>query len=103
MAVVVKAHGVFTMGKPVSEATPIAMCPEEASAMTTYRATPRRFVEELPQSEIDRCYSWFRENYGQTGKKPVNSRGWEKRLHPTRTAARKRRCPTLPGFTMAKG
>jgi L-ribulose-5-phosphate 4-epimerase len=28
-------------------------------------------VEELPQEEIDRCFAWFRKNYGQSGQKKV--------------------------------
>lgn len=72
MAVLVKAHGVFTMGKSAAEATSIAMYLEEA-AMTTHLAMLRGPVEELPQEEIDRCYAWFRQNYGQSGKKDVNS------------------------------
>ncbi|MCY4206815.1 MAG: class II aldolase/adducin family protein [Roseovarius sp.] len=72
MAVLIKAHGVFTMGKSASEATSIAMYLEEA-AMTTHLAMLRGAVEELPREEIDRCHAWFRQNYGQAGKKPVNS------------------------------
>ncbi|MEM6387784.1 MAG: L-ribulose-5-phosphate 4-epimerase [Pseudomonadota bacterium] len=72
MAVLVKAHGVFTMGKSATEATSIAIYLEEA-AKTMHLAMLRGSVEELPQKEIDRCYAWFRQNYGQTGKKPVNS------------------------------
>lgn len=70
MAALVKAHGVFTMGKSATEATSIAMYLEEA-AMTTHLAMLRGPVEELPQEEIDRCYHWFRQNYGQSGKKKV--------------------------------
>lgn len=64
MAVLVKAHGVFTMGKSATEATSIAMYLEEA-AKTTHLAMLRGPVEEMPQEEIDRCYKWFRQNYGQ--------------------------------------
>ncbi|WP_319531277.1 class II aldolase/adducin family protein [uncultured Cohaesibacter sp.] len=71
-AALVKAHGVFTMGKSATEATSIAMYLEEA-AMTTHLAMLRGPVEELPQEEIDRCFAWFRKNYGQSGQKPVNS------------------------------
>ena len=72
MAVLVKAHGVFTMGKSASEATSVAAYLEE-SAKTTHLAMLRGPVEELPQEEIDRCYAWFRRNYGQAGKKDVNA------------------------------
>lgn len=70
-AALVKAHGVFTMGKSATEATSFAMYLEEA-AMTTHLALTRGTVEELPQEEIDRCYNWFRKNYGQAGKKITN-------------------------------
>ncbi len=69
-AVLVRAHGVFTMGRSAAEATLIAMYLEEA-AMTTHLAMLRGPVEELSQTEIDRCYSWFRENYGQSGSKNI--------------------------------
>lgn len=69
-AVLVKAHGVFTMGRDAKEATSNAMYLEEA-AMTTHLAMTRGPVEELPQEEIDRCYQWFRKNYGQAGNKVV--------------------------------
>ena len=71
-AVLVKAHGVFTMGKSATEATSIAMYLEEA-ALTTHLAMLRGPVEELPQEEIDRCYNWFRTNYGQAGQKKVSA------------------------------
>ncbi len=72
MAALVKAHGVFTMGKSATEATSIAMYLEEA-AMTTHLAMLRGPVEEMPQDEIDRCFAWFRKNYGQSGQKKVNA------------------------------
>lgn len=70
-AVLVKAHGVFTMGRSAKEATSNAMYLEEA-AMTTHLAMTLGKVEELPQEEIDRCYNWFRKNYGQSGEKAVS-------------------------------
>jgi len=70
-AALVKAHGVFTMGRSAKEATSNAMYLEEA-AMTTHLAMTLGKVEELPQAEIDRCYNWFRKNYGQSGEKTVN-------------------------------
>lgn len=71
-AALVQAHGVFTMGQSAIEATSIAMYLEEA-AMTTHLAMLRGPVEELPQQEIDRCFAWFKKNYGQSGSKTVNS------------------------------
>ena len=64
-AVLVKSHGVFTMGTSATQATSIAMYLEEA-AKTTHLAMTRGPVEELPPEEIDRCYEWFRECYGQS-------------------------------------
>lgn len=72
MAALVKAHGVFTMGKSATEATSIAMYLEEA-AKTTHLAMLRGPVEELPVEEIDRCYAWFRQNYGQAGEKRIDA------------------------------
>jgi L-ribulose-5-phosphate 4-epimerase len=71
-AALVKAHGVFTMGRSATQATSFAMYIEEA-AMTTHLAMLRGLVDELPQEEIDRCYAWFTQNYGQTGSKKVTS------------------------------
>ncbi len=72
MAVLVKAHGVFTMGKSATEATSVAMYLEEA-AKTTHLAMLRGPVEEMPAEEIERCYNWFRRHYGQSGSKKVNA------------------------------
>ena len=72
MAALVKAHGVFTMGKSATEATSIAAYLEEA-AKTTHLAMLRGPVEELDQEEIDRCFAWFRKNYGQSGQKKVSA------------------------------
>ncbi|WOI56291.1 class II aldolase/adducin family protein [Palleronia sp. LCG004] len=72
MAVLVKAHGVFTMGKSATEAATIAAYLEEA-AMTTHLAMLRGPVEALPDEEIARCYAWFRQNYGQTGRDSPSS------------------------------
>lgn len=72
MAVLVRAHGVFTMGASATEATSVAMYLEEA-AMTTHLAMLRGPVEELPPAEIERCFHWYRRNYGQSGNKKVNA------------------------------
>lgn len=63
-AALVQAHGVFTMGQNATEATSIALYLEEA-AKTTHLAMLRGPVEELPPEEIERCYNWYRRNYGQ--------------------------------------
>lgn len=72
MAALVKAHGVFTMGRSATEATSIATYLEEA-AMTTHLAMLRGPVEELSQEEIRRCHAWFRRNYGQSGHKKISA------------------------------
>jgi L-ribulose-5-phosphate 4-epimerase len=72
MAALVRAHGVFTMGRSATEATSVAMYLEEA-AMTTHLAMLRGPVEEMPPEEIERCYHWWRKNYGQSGAKKVNA------------------------------
>src|SRR5690606_41977527 len=71
-AVLVKARGVFAMGRSATEATSFAMYLEEA-AFTTHLAMLRGPVEELSREEIDRCYNWYRRNYGQSGNKKVNA------------------------------
>jgi L-ribulose-5-phosphate 4-epimerase len=63
-AVLARSHGVFTMGTTATEATSIAMYLEEA-AKTIHLAMMRGPVEELPPEEIQRCYDWFRQSYGQ--------------------------------------
>ena len=68
-AVLVKAHGVFTMGTSAVQSTSIAMSHEEA-AKTEHLAMMRGPVDELPADEIKRCYTWFRESYGQQAKMP---------------------------------
>ncbi len=67
MAALVKAHGVLTMERSATEATSVAMYPEEA-AMTTHLAMLRGPVEELSREGIDRCHGWFRRNCGQGGR-----------------------------------
>lgn len=64
-AVLARAHGVFTMGTSATESTSIAMYLEEA-AKTVHLAMTRGPVEELPPEEIERCYEWFRDCYGQS-------------------------------------
>jgi L-ribulose-5-phosphate 4-epimerase len=72
MAALVKAHGVFTMGKSATEATSVALYLEEA-AKTTLLAMLAGPVDELPPEEIERCGLWFRRNYGQRGVKKVDA------------------------------
>jgi L-ribulose-5-phosphate 4-epimerase len=64
MAAVVDRHGVFTMGRTASESVKVALHVEEA-AMTLRMAQLSGPVTPLDQVEIDRCFGWYRENYGQ--------------------------------------
>jgi L-ribulose-5-phosphate 4-epimerase len=61
---VVDRHGVFTMGRTASESVKVALHVEEA-AMTLRMAQLSGPVTPLDQVEIDRCFGWYRENYGQ--------------------------------------
>ena len=64
LAAVVDRHGVFTMGRSASEALKVALHVEEA-AMTIRLAQQSGPVTALPDEEIARCFSWYRDNYGQ--------------------------------------
>jgi L-ribulose-5-phosphate 4-epimerase len=64
LAVLVKRHGVFTMGKTATESVKIATQVEEA-ARTIHYAKQRGTVEPMPDDEIKRCYDFYRKNYGQ--------------------------------------
>lgn len=57
-------HGVFTMGASATDSFSIALYLEEA-AKTIRLAMMSGPVAPLPDEEIDRCYRWFHENYGQ--------------------------------------
>ena len=57
-------HGVFTMGDSATDSFKIALYLEEA-AKTIRFAMMSGPVSPLPDDEIDRCYRWFNENYGQ--------------------------------------
>ena len=64
LAAVVARHGVFTMGRSASEALEVALHVEEA-AMTIRLAQQSGPVTSLPDEEIERCFAWYRDNYGQ--------------------------------------
>ena len=64
LAAVVARHGVFTMGRSASEALEVALHVEEA-AMTIRLAQQSGPVTALPDEEIERCFAWYRDNYGQ--------------------------------------
>ena len=64
LAAVVARHGVFTMGRSAPEALEVALHVEEA-AMTIRLAQQSGPVTALPDEEIERCFAWYRDNYGQ--------------------------------------
>jgi L-ribulose-5-phosphate 4-epimerase len=64
LAVLVKRHGVFTMGKNATESVKIAVQVEEA-ARTIHYAMQRGTVDSLPEDEIKRCYDFYHQHYGQ--------------------------------------
>lgn len=57
-------HGVFTLGDSATDSFKIALYLEEA-AKTIRLAMMSGPVTPLPDDEIERCFRWFRENYGQ--------------------------------------
>ncbi|MDR0877091.1 MAG: class II aldolase/adducin family protein, partial [Treponema sp.] len=58
LAVLVKRHGVFTMGSNAAESVKIAVQVEEA-ARTIHYAMQRGKVDSLPEDEIKRCYDFY--------------------------------------------
>lgn len=63
-AVLVKNHGVFTIGKSPSEALKIAVILEDI-AKTIHLALLRGKPEEIPPEEVERAYNWHQKFYGQ--------------------------------------
>lgn len=64
MAALVDRHGVFTMGRSASESVKVALHVEEA-AMTIRLAMLSDEVTEMDPVEVDRCATWYKQNYGQ--------------------------------------
>ncbi len=64
MAALVARHGLFTLGRTASESLKIALHVEEA-AMTIRLAQLSGPVTELDPDEVERCFRWYRGNYGQ--------------------------------------
>lgn len=64
LAAVVARHGVFTLGRSASESLKIALHVEEA-AMTIRLAQQSGSVTPMADAEIERCFTWYRTNYGQ--------------------------------------
>jgi L-ribulose-5-phosphate 4-epimerase len=63
-AVLVKNHGVFTIGKSPFEALKIAVMLEDI-AKTIHLALLRGKPEEIPPEEVERAYNWHQKFYGQ--------------------------------------
>jgi len=63
-AVLVKNHGVFTIGKSPSEALKIAVMLEDI-AKTVHLALLRGKPQEIPPEEVQRAYEWHQKFYGQ--------------------------------------
>jgi L-ribulose-5-phosphate 4-epimerase len=63
-AMLMRNHGVFTVGPTVGAALKAAVMLEEA-AQTVHLAMLRGEVRELPQEVIDDAYRFYREKYGQ--------------------------------------
>ncbi|MCY4068781.1 MAG: class II aldolase/adducin family protein [Acidimicrobiaceae bacterium] len=64
LAALADRHGVFTMGRSAGEALKVALHVEEA-ALTIRMAQLSGPVTALPDEEIQRCFAWYRESYGQ--------------------------------------
>jgi len=63
-AILMKNHGVFTVGPSVRAALKASIMLEEA-AMTVHLAMTRGGVSELPKEVIDYAYRFYRTEYGQ--------------------------------------
>lgn len=64
LAVLVKNHGVFTVGESPTYAVKTAAYLEEA-AETIHYAMLRGQVEAIPDDELKRCYHFYETEYGQ--------------------------------------
>ncbi len=63
-AILLKNHGVFTVGKTMEEALKAAVMVEDA-AKTVYLALTLGKPEEIPPEEVERGYRQYMEKYGQ--------------------------------------
>lgn len=63
-AILLRNHGVFTVGSSVKAAMKAAVMLEEA-AQTVHYALLRGGVEELPPNVIQQAYRFYQEHYGQ--------------------------------------
>jgi L-ribulose-5-phosphate 4-epimerase len=66
-AILMRNHGVFTVGPTVEAALKAALMLEEA-AQTVHYAMLRGKVEELPPDVIDQAFKFYHETYGQRDK-----------------------------------
>ena len=65
-AILMRNHGVFTVGPTVTAAVKAAIMLEEA-AKTVHLAMLRGKVEELPKDVIERAFEFYYKKYGQRG------------------------------------
>ena len=63
-AVLLRSHGVFTIGRTASDAVQAAVMCEDA-ACTVHLASQRGELTPLPQSQIDALYQRYQNEYGQ--------------------------------------
>jgi L-ribulose-5-phosphate 4-epimerase len=66
-AILMRNHGVFTVGPTVQAALKAAIMLEEA-AQTVHYAMLRGTIEELPNDVIEEAFKFYKEKYGQKGK-----------------------------------
>lgn len=64
LAILIKSHGVFTIGKTVREAFKAAVMVED-TAKTVHLALTLGKPEEIPPEEVARAYKRYHEKYGQ--------------------------------------
>jgi L-ribulose-5-phosphate 4-epimerase len=64
MAILVKRHGVFTLGPTPTYSVKVATYLEEA-ARTVHYAMQRGKVTSIPKAELKRCYEFYKTEYGQ--------------------------------------
>jgi L-ribulose-5-phosphate 4-epimerase len=67
-AILMRNHGVFTLGQTVRAALKAAIMLEEA-AQTCHYAMLRGTVQELPEDVIENAFKFYREKYGQKKEK----------------------------------
>jgi L-ribulose-5-phosphate 4-epimerase len=69
-AVLLRQHGVFTIGSTAENAVKTAVMTEDA-AKTVYLAKQLGTVEEIPEEELKRAHQRYVEKYGQNKNEPA--------------------------------